>query len=384
MNQTENGVNADPPPFLESRAKRYALYLGFWTMLVGIDAAETYVWQQTTNHPITWTLAFRRSFEEWYLWAALGLAVLWFGRRVRFQPGNGPRWATIHTVASALASSAYIAAYALLLAGQKSIDGTTFTFWSVIRKVVVHYLPVNMIIYWLVVLAQEGWFYYKRYRQGELQAAELQRQLAEAKLDALRMQLNPHFLFNTLHAISSLIHDDPEKADRVVVGLSQLLRLSLDHSDAHEVPLRQELAFLDRYLEIEQTRFGDRLGVEIDVPANLLGAMVPCLILQPLVENAIRHGIETREDSGRVTIRARRLGERVELVVADNGPGLVANGGALPREGIGLSNTRSRLRHLYGEEQQLTLSNVPGGGLQVSLVIPCHVYADEPVPAHAG
>src|SRR2546423_12618031 len=171
-----------------------------------------------------------------------------------------------------------------------------------------------------------GWLYYRRYRERELHTAELQRELVEARLEALRMQLNPHFLFNTLHAVSALIHENPEGADRVVARLSELLRLSLDQSKPQEVPLHEEMAFLDRYLEIEQTRFADRLKVERQVPPDVERALVPYLILQPLVENAIRHGIEPREDRGNIIIAARRSDGMLQLRITDNGAGLAALG----------------------------------------------------------
>jgi LytS/YehU family sensor histidine kinase len=228
------------------------------------------------------------------------------------------------------------------------------------------------------VLAHLGWTYYQGFREREKQTAALQRELVEARLEALRMQLNPHFLFNTLHAVSSLIHDDPEAADRVVARLSELLRLSLDHSKPQEVSLNEELAFLDRYLEIELTRFADRLKIERQIDPGVRNALVPYLILQPLVENAIRHGIEPREDSGHLAICARRNDGSLELRVTDDGAVLADPGAAHPREGIGLSNTRSRLRHLYGENFRFELVEARGGGLEARIEIPYHVET----PAH--
>src|SRR5439155_15143875 len=168
--------------------------------------------------------------------------------------------------------------------------------------------------------------------------------------------------------------------DRIVARLSDLLRVSLDQSDTQEVPLRQELSFLERYLEIERTRFQDRLSVELEVEAGLDDVLVPSLILQPLVENAIRHGIEPREDTGRITIAARRLDGMLELKVSDNGPGLPETEVAPRREGVGLSNTRSRLLHLYGAKHQFDLTPAAGGGLEVRLLIPCRTEAGESKP----
>jgi LytS/YehU family sensor histidine kinase len=169
------------------------------------------------------------------------------------------------------------------------------------------------------------------------------------------MQLNPHFLFNTLNTIAALIHDQPETTDRVVIRLGELLRASLDRPDTHEIPLRQEFDFLRRYLEIEQARFGERPAVEFQVPADVTEALVPALVLQPVVENAIRHGIESRETGGRIVVAAARQNGRLELCIVENGPGLPTGEAAFAREGVGLSSTRSRLRHLYGDCQDLML-----------------------------
>ena len=182
------------------------------------------------------------------------------------------------------------------------------------------------------------------------------------------MQLNPHFLFNCLHSISSLMHQDVEGADRMITQLGDLLRAALANSDTQEVPLRQELDFLRRYLEIEQTRFGDRLAVIMEIAPDTLDAQVPNLILQPLVENAIRHGIEPHAKAGRVELRARRQDGSLALEVQDSGAGLRA--GASANEGVGLSNTRARLRELYGASHQFELQDASDGGLRVRLRIP--------------
>jgi LytS/YehU family sensor histidine kinase len=173
-----------------------------------------------------------------------------------------------------------------------------------------------------------------------------------------------------------LIHENPEAADRVLARLSELLRLSLDQTKPQEVPLSEELAFLDRYLEIEQTRFSDRLSIDKEIAPETRDALVPYLILQPLVENAIRHGIEPREDHGKLAIRARRNNGSLELQVTDNGAGLPDKGDRSVREGIGLSNTRSRLRHLYGDKSRLELMSAQGGGLEARIEIPFHTKED--------
>src|SRR5438876_3294982 len=367
---------------LQSRWRKYGLIFGFWALVAVVEAAQNYASQFVMeNHAFPWGLAFRRAFEEWYPWAFLTVGILWVARRLDLERASAKRWFFLHLAGSALLSLVYFAIYAGLLSGQKSvIDGTTFEFGRVFRKLVIYYCHVTVIIYWMIVLAHLGWHYYRRNREREAQASALATELVRARLDVLRMQLNPHFLFNTLHAISALIHEHPDDADRIVARLSDLLRVSLEQSDIQEVPLRQELSFLERYLQIEQTRFQDRLAVEMEVESGLDDVLVPSLILQPLVENAIRHGIEPREDPGRVKIGVRRLDGMLELTVSDNGPGLPETELAPRREGVGLSNTRSRLSHLYGADHRFELTPASGGGLEARLLIPCRTEAGECKP----
>jgi signal transduction histidine kinase len=314
----------------------------------------------------------RQEFKDWYACGVLSLGVLWFCGRNRLEPGKTRRWLLVHLAAGCVFSVIYATATAWLVAGEQSVmmPGKILTFPFLLKKMALHYFVLNLIMYWLVVFGHLGWHYYARYSEREVQAVELKRELVEARLDALRMQLNPHFLFNTLHAISALIHEDPEAADRMVARLSELLRLSLDQSKPQQVPLSEEMVFLDRYLEIERARFGERLKIEKQLGPDTHTAMVPFLLLQPLVENAVRHGIEAREEAGHIAISARRNNGTLELSVRDDGPGLSRETNAPVRKGIGLANTRSRLRHLYGENFQLNLSDLAEGGLEARVEIP--------------
>jgi len=237
-------------------------------------------------------------------------------------------------------------------------------------------LPIDVIIYWMIVGAGFAFEYYRRFREQQLQAArlelhatQLETQLAQAQLQALKMQLHPHFLFNTLHAISALMDDDVKGARRMIARLSELLRLTLENVGQQEVSLRQELDALERYLEIEQIRFQDRLTVRLAVAPETLDASVPNLVLQPIVENAIRHGIAPRSSAGRIEIRAERRDGMIELQVIDDGPGLQP-GNEEFKEGIGLANTRARLRRLYGDEHRIEIKDADEGGLAVKLSIP--------------
>ena len=316
----------------------------------------------------------RQEFKGWYAIGLISLGAIAFAARNPPMAGRIGRWVSLHLLAAVGFSIAYGLLTSWCVAGESSVmhPGQILTFSYLFKKFWAHYLVCYLVIYWLVVFAQLGWHYYNRYREREVQTAELQRELVEARLAALRMQLNPHFLFNTLHAVSALIHENPNAADRVVARLSELLRLSLDQTKPQEVPLVEELAFLDRYLEIEQTRFAERLKVEKTISKDVQNALVPYLILQPIVENAIRHGIEPREDLGLLQISADCKDGRLVLRVRDNGEESSAKAGRVAPEGIGLSNTRSRLRHLYGEDFRFELSAENGGGLEARMEIPFH------------
>jgi sensor histidine kinase YesM len=227
----------------------------------------------------------------------------------------------------------------------------------------------DWLAYWAATGVIHAIEYYRESRERELEATQL-------ALENLRSQLQPHFLFNTLQSISTLIHRDPAAADRMLTDLSDLLRLSLRSTASQEVPLSEELDFLQRYLEIMRVRFGDRLVIQVDVSTDVLNAMVPSLVLQPIVENAIRHGMADRPDVGHVAVSGRRSGTALQLEVSDDGPGLHAT---TPGNGIGLANTRERLNRLYGGRGGLEL--IEEGGLTVRLTIPLKTSPPDPLSA---
>jgi two-component system LytT family sensor kinase len=363
---------------LNQRLRPLGLLIGLLfalcSLLAGLTVLQVYVCDVGLNQPAPFGPLLRQELKDWYALGLVSLGVIWFASRKTLQPGCAKSWTALHFVASLLFGAVYAVFTSWLVSGEKSVmhPGQILTFSYLIRTYWVHYLIFYMIVYWVVVFGHLGWHYYQRFREREVQTAQLQHELVEARLEALRMQLNPHFLFNTLHAISSLIYDNPQAADRVVARLSELLRLTLDQTKPQEVPLSEEMAFLDRYLEIEQTRFSERLRVEKEISPETQNALVPYLILQPLVENAVRHGIEPREEPGVLKICAARKNGRLELLVRDNGEGLDAKIDVEASKGIGLSNTRSRLRHLYGEDCRFELSPAAGGGLEARVEIPFH------------
>ena len=239
------------------------------------------------------------------------------------------------------------------------------------------------LLFAVVVGVEHALGYYQRYQAGLTRSPHLQTQLVQAQLQALKMQLHPHFLFNTLHSITALVHEDPDMAERTIARLSELLRLFLANSTIHEAPLSEELRILDLYLEIEKARFEERLRVLYDVPDVLRDAMVPSLVLQPLVENSIRHGVGRRSEPGWIAIAAERYSDTLVLRVTDNGAGFEETGKPGPRgkefregpqpvpgQGMGLAITRGRLESLYGAHQSLVVRNLPAGGVEARITMP--------------
>jgi two-component system LytT family sensor kinase len=243
--------------------------------------------------------------------------------------------------------------------------------------VVLRRITYQMPIFWGLVGVAHALSFYERTKARERREAELEARLAQARLHVLRMQLNPHFLFNTLNSIASLVHGQPQ-AEEMIEALSDLLRLTLNVSDRQEVTLREELHFLERYLLIEQIRFGNRLRVEKQIDVSALDALVPILILQPLVENAVKHGIQSQIAPGVIRVAAERAGKSLLLQVQDDGRGLAASSKGQVKEGVGLSNTRSRLKELYGGRASLELKPGNAGGFSVEIQIPWRVAAHVP------
>ena len=229
---------------------------------------------------------------------------------------------------------------------------------------------LSVLIYSLVVFAVQAFVFYQNFRAEEEKKLRLAAQLARAELHALKMQLQQHFLFNTLHSISSLVLEDPPKANAMIARLGDFLRLTLEHSERQTVTLKEEIEFARCYLEIEQVRFSDRLQIDFDIDPASLTAQVPHLILQPIVENAIQHAIAPRAADGYIKIVVKRFGGAIRVEVADSGAGLNPDNDSNDGQGVGLANVRGRLNQLYGSHHKFVLTNNPAGGLIVVLEIP--------------
>jgi len=303
-------------------------------------------------------------------WALVTPGIVRLGRR---WPLEGPR-RFLHGAGHLLASAAVVYAFSVLYAANVQLvrglppDAAPLLQRS-LRLFTVWVLS-DALLYWAVLVIDYGVRQYRVARVEELHAAQLETQLAAARLEALKMQLHPHFLFNALHTIGTLVRTGAsDLAVRVVAGLGDLLRRILDDATTQSVPLRQELDLLRAYLDIEQVRFSDRLQVEFHVEPATLDASVPHLILQPLVENALRHGIEADAQAGRLTVTAWRVVDRLVLVVRDDGRGVPGEDGG-GRRGVGLANTRDRLAQLFGPDFTLTVDPAPGGGTTAQITIP--------------
>jgi two-component sensor histidine kinase len=349
--------------FLQNRWAKWVLGFVFWTLIGLAFASQFYSSAAKAGLEVTWKQAVTYALGDWYVFAVLSIPVIQLARLFHFEAGKWGASLAVH----AFGSIAFSFGYMVLRAGIGSWQsGASFS--EAFKPLLAKTWFFNLLVYWVIVVVTYAFEYYRRYRERELRALELEKLLAQAKLQTLQMQLNPHFLFNTLHSISSLMHKDVEAADRMIVRLSDLLRAALESSDTQEVELQQELNFLRRYLEIEQTRLGSRLTVKMEIAPDTLKALVPNLILQPLVENAIRHGIEPRAQPGRIELRAERKDRTLALEVRDNGTGI--REGEDFDEGVGLSNTRARLRGLYGEAHRFELRAAAGGGLLIEMSIP--------------
>lgn len=347
-----------------------AVWLALWTLLGFGFATLLYLAERRfTGRSIPWVELVGTSLPDWWVWGAFALLVVRLTQSVPIARISWGFHFAFHVAVSLLLAFAHLV---IVFAIGWTLRPAPL---SALLDTLAASLLWNVVIYWAILGAAHA-LEYRRDREAQrLRAARLETQLAQARLQALTLELRPHFLFNALNALAELIHEDPDAAERMVDRLADLLRRTLDTDGASEVALAYELDLAEGYLSVERVRFGDRLRVVYDVAADARGARVPAMILLPLVENAVRHGVSRSAGAGCVGIRARRVAGRLELEVWDDGPGLGEGEGAGGRRGIGLVNTRERLAQLYGADSTLEL--VPGNprGLVARLGLPFHEAA---------
>jgi len=349
---------------LVSLRRLFLASLAFWTAVGLVFAGQFALMQLGSDRRMPLHQLVVGELVSWVPCALLTPAIVAAALRVRAAGLSLPRVLLFHLIGAAL----FVVIGGALMGTVENLLPWTRpeTALAAAGSGILRYLGPDLLIYCQVVAATEAFAHAWESRRRGIAAATYARQLAEARLHVLSAQLQPHFLFNTLHAISALVYEDPARAERLLARLSEMLRLTLRSGTRVETTLEEELALLRRYAEIQEARYGERLLVAFEVEPGVRGAMVPRLILQPLVENAIRHGITRRITPGRVDVRAWTGGGRLHLAVCDDGVGLPAS----LREGVGLGITRARLRQLYGTDQRVDLRSPPGGGAVCALSIP--------------
>lgn len=365
-------MNGSRPFFI-----RVPIFLALWTLLALLLAFQEYeihllVYNRAElyKEAAAWLIHF-------YLWAAL----LWFVWKVMPHfPLEGKTWKRdllFHVPFGLAVSVAELAIFVVLLkvlgvAPPDTVFQRLFL-WNLSTD-----LPTNFFIYWTFVAIFRGVDYYERYRERELRASQLEGQLAKAHLQALKAQLDPHFFFNTMNSISSLMHRDIEKADAMIAGLSNLFRLNLQRGDTQEITLNEEMGFLEQYLELQQLRFGSRIKIEVRTDPELHDVCVPSMVLQPLVENAIIHGSTNGSESMLLEITAREHNGMCRITIYNSGSRLPEHF----KPGLGISNTRARLQWLYGEKSSLELNNLQAGGVLAEVLLPVRKEQVHPVKAY--
>ena len=331
----------------------------FWSVFGVVAGILVWVSMLTHGHSVPRLLSYH--LLVWLAWLGPTYLVVWLARRFPVLPAR-PSAIAAHALAATVIALAHSLYGIVLMVWMRPYDRRTAAFSELdVGQILLSQLPLEWILYCLTLGAVLAIEFYRRYHERALLAAQLERSLTDARLHALELQLQPHFLFNTLNAISVLVRGDrKDQAVTMIAGLADLLRYSLDHAGRQRVPLDEEIGMLARYLEIENARFPDRMSFRISVSEDAKRAAVPILILQPLAENAVRHGIARTGAAGSIEVEADRVGECLQIRMRNSGrldPGLV--------EGIGLKNTRARLANLYGEAGHFDLSQHESGVLAV-------------------
>ena len=319
------------------------------------------------------------SLAQWWSWGLVTPLIFWADRSLPFSRKQLTRRLLAHLLPSLIFTSLYIYIFAAVLAVLGIGPWSSLLNTKILVGALRGMFLWSWLVYWLILGTSQVYHYYKHYLSSELQMERLERNFSEARLNALRMQLDPHFLFNALNTISSQVERDPRLARRMIEHLGDLLRLSLESKDRQEVPLAEEISFLEHYLAIQKIRFGDQLKIETQISQDVKYAFVPCLFVQPLVENAIRHGISQRSAGGTVIILAQRAADRLDIRILDDGVGLPSGWTLETSTGVGLSITRERIAGLYPNgASQFNVRPRIGGGTEVEISLPLRWIGEEP------
>ncbi len=358
----------------------------FWLIMAVVSSFQTYYFFSTMKEGPPAIRAVYLAFLFSIFWALTTPLVLLLARIFPIERSTIARNLPLHLFFSVIVGISVRLAFLL---AQNSIPAIRplrpLTMQRVMSDIVTSF-DYQAMVYWVMLAIHQCALYYRKYQEGKLRSSQLETQLVQAQLSGLRMQLQPHFLFNTLHTINSLMYENKDRASEMIVRLSEFLRLSLENNGEQEVPLSREVDFIERYLEIERARFEERLDVVYQVDQEAYDCLIPNLLLQPLVENAIKHGIARIPGGGKLLIGANLRNETLSVFVANSGPFLASDPlrapdeGSQERRGIGLTNTSARLRALYGEAHSFELRNWPQGGVEAYISIPARYAEPDEAP----
>jgi two-component sensor histidine kinase len=351
--------------WIKTRPGRMAFVTLAWTILGCLFALPDLANGIDKRHALLLSLTL------WWSWGMVTPLILWVDRQIPVSSKQLARRILAHFLPSLLVTSVYVYLLGAVRAAFGISDWNGLLSIRLLVDTLRSLFLWNWLIYWMILGAWQAYRYYDHYIASELRLERLERNFSEARLNALRMQLEPHFLFNALNTISSQVERDPKLARRMIEHLGDLLRLSLESKDRQEIPLAEEMAFLEHYLAIQKIRFGDNLRIETQIAPEIKYASVPCLFVQPLVENAIRHGISRRASGGTVIVSANQVGDRLDIRVLDDGVGLPAGWTLENSGGLGLSVTRQRVAGLYPHgEACFAVNRRASGGTEVEISLP--------------
>jgi signal transduction histidine kinase len=369
-----NGSGVDlPAPARPRYGLRWPLVLLVATMLSIVSSVLAVQFTVSMGKSAAhWRSIVVLNFSYWYIWALFTPAIVWLSQHFRLERQSLLRALAVHVPGVALFSFAHIAVMGAVQWWLAATAGRSLSWWLEVKRSALQTFDWEMMTYWAIAGLSHAVLYYRESRDRAVRASQLETRLVEAQMATLQQQLQPHFLFNTLHAISTLMHRDVEAADRTLMSLSDLLRMTLDNVGQQEITLQAELDFVSKYLEIERTRFADRLIVTFNIDPVALDSLVPSLLLQPLVENAIKHGIAKKAGPGHIEISAKNLHGKLWIEVRDDGAGLSESGLAALQKGIGVSTTRARLQHQFGADFRFEFHRQEPG-LAVVIAVPWRI-----------